>query len=239
LADLPGEYYRPEDAQQDAADLFPDGMVSSMDLDDMPVLPMPEPMSVMNSEREISDTTGVSDIEFVDQLLNAFGDESEGEAPSVAAVDAAFRMEQEQPVAAVVVPVTTAAVASRAAAAVPEITTIHNKNLPDPELMQRLGEALMMLPKDIQEMIVDRLIQAITSPSFFFAAAKRSNIRANTDQSKRRGSRNARRRRRGGGGTGEAAVESCSCTVTRIIGCHATCRGHAGSLVAPLQCPNG
>ena len=55
LVDLPGEYYRPEDAQQHAADLFPDGMVSSMDLDDdMPVMPMPEPMSVMNRVRRCS-----------------------------------------------------------------------------------------------------------------------------------------------------------------------------------------
>jgi DNA primase len=35
---------------------------------------------------------------------------------------------------------------------------------PRPELMERLGEALAMLPRDIQELIVDRLIQAITSP---------------------------------------------------------------------------
>lgn len=32
---------------------------------------------------------------------------------------------------------------------------------PDPELMRRLGDALMLLPKDIQELIVDRLIAAI------------------------------------------------------------------------------
>jgi ribosomal protein L12E/L44/L45/RPP1/RPP2 len=38
------------------------------------------------------------------------------------------------------------------------------KNRPRPELMERLGEALAMLPRDIQELIVDRLIQAITSP---------------------------------------------------------------------------
>ncbi|GKY99329.1 Heat shock factor protein 4 [Mayamaea pseudoterrestris] len=34
-------------------------------------------------------------------------------------------------------------------------------NHPDPELMRRLGDALMLLPKEIQEMIVDRLIAAI------------------------------------------------------------------------------
>lgn len=38
------------------------------------------------------------------------------------------------------------------------------KNRPRPELMERLGDALAMLPPDIQELIVDRLIQAITSP---------------------------------------------------------------------------
>lgn len=41
-----------------------------------------------------------------------------------------------------------------------------NDNRPDPELMQRLSDALMLLPKNIQEMIVERLIQSITSPDF-------------------------------------------------------------------------
>lgn len=39
-------------------------------------------------------------------------------------------------------------------------------NRPDPELMRRLSDALAVLPKNIQEMIVDRLIQSITSPDF-------------------------------------------------------------------------
>ena len=38
------------------------------------------------------------------------------------------------------------------------------ENRPEPELMERLSEALAMLPREIQEMIVDRLIQAITAP---------------------------------------------------------------------------
>lgn len=37
-------------------------------------------------------------------------------------------------------------------------------NHPRPELMGRLSDALSVLPRDIQEMIVERLIQAITSP---------------------------------------------------------------------------
>jgi hypothetical protein len=36
-------------------------------------------------------------------------------------------------------------------------------NRPDPELMRRLSDALQLLPRDIQEMIVNRLIEAITS----------------------------------------------------------------------------
>lgn len=39
-------------------------------------------------------------------------------------------------------------------------------NRPDPELMRRLGDALMLLPKEIQELIVNRLIDAITSTDF-------------------------------------------------------------------------
>lgn len=38
-----------------------------------------------------------------------------------------------------------------------------DENRPDPELMRRLGDALMLLPREIQEMIVDRLIAAITT----------------------------------------------------------------------------
>jgi len=38
------------------------------------------------------------------------------------------------------------------------------KHLPRPELMNRLSDALSLLPREIQELIVDRLIQAITSP---------------------------------------------------------------------------
>lgn len=43
-------------------------------------------------------------------------------------------------------------------------TSAGDSNRPRPELMNRLGDALAVLPRDIQELIVDRLIQAITSP---------------------------------------------------------------------------
>ena len=38
-----------------------------------------------------------------------------------------------------------------------------NNNRPDPKLMKRLSDALELLPKSIQELIVDRLISSITS----------------------------------------------------------------------------
>merc|ERR1712166_1194617 len=38
------------------------------------------------------------------------------------------------------------------------------KQRPRYELMNRLSDALSLLPREIQELIVDRLIQAITSP---------------------------------------------------------------------------
>lgn len=40
-------------------------------------------------------------------------------------------------------------------------------NRPNPELMQRLSDALQLLPRDIQELIVNRLIDAITSSEGF------------------------------------------------------------------------
>ncbi|KAL7581164.1 hypothetical protein ACA910_005953 [Epithemia clementina (nom. ined.)] len=41
-----------------------------------------------------------------------------------------------------------------------------SSNKPDPLLMRRLGDALAVLPRNVQEMIVDRLIKAITSTDF-------------------------------------------------------------------------
>jgi hypothetical protein len=47
----------------------------------------------------------------------------------------------------------------------------NNTNRPDPNLMQRLSDALQLLPRDIQELIVNRLIEAITSTEGFTVAA--------------------------------------------------------------------
>lgn len=47
----------------------------------------------------------------------------------------------------------------------PELPQPPENNRPRPELMNRLSDALSALPRDIQELIVDRLIQAIASPT--------------------------------------------------------------------------
>merc|ERR1712038_319188 len=39
----------------------------------------------------------------------------------------------------------------------------NKSNAPDPELMAKLSDALAVLPKEIQEMLVNRLISTITS----------------------------------------------------------------------------
>jgi len=129
----------------------PDEMLSSMDavdLEDMaldPVVsanailpPMPVPSAM---PRETSVETVVSDNEFVDELFNAFHEESSPgqeifamESPILPPLEAT----QPEPIS-------------------------KKSNRADPKLMKKLSEALELLPKDIQEMIVNRLVHVITS----------------------------------------------------------------------------
>lgn len=102
----------------------PDEMVSSMSLDDFAAMPLPDPAPL---SRELTESSNVTDNEFVDTLFTQFGD------------DEVEFINLDEP---------------------------EDKNQPDPELMQRLSDALMVLPREIQEMIVERLIQSITSPDF-------------------------------------------------------------------------
>jgi HSF-type DNA-binding len=106
---------------------------SSMPVDDMSeesmftMVDIPEPAPLM---KELSQSTTVSDTEFVDQLFSAFAEDG----------DDLFRFDEPT-------------------LDLPEEDT---SSRPDPEMMKRLGDALMLLPRDIQEMIVDKLIAAIT-----------------------------------------------------------------------------
>lgn len=148
-SELPGSKRKklaPEElmAQQN---LVPDGVLSSplMDLDEMPLMDgvgsieliPPAPVPFLESRESSLDSN-----EFVDQLFTAFH-EDEGLLGSLDGSASSL----EEP--------TTSAIGS-----------FPCSNRPDPELMKRLSDALELLPKGTQEMIVNRLIAAITSTDF-------------------------------------------------------------------------
>jgi hypothetical protein len=108
------------------------GQVSSFDETSLDVFP--EPSSGVSSSLVDSDND-MSDDAFLDQLFLSFQDEG---ASSVAIPDDTFSEE------------------------VTSSSPPDNSNRPDPVLMKKLGDALELLPKVIQEMIINRLIHAIT-----------------------------------------------------------------------------
>eukprot|EP00977_Amphora_coffeiformis_P018003 scaffold6073_cov169-Amphora_coffeaeformis.AAC.2 len=115
---------------------------ASMAMDDLEALPVPNSMPLPDpapfSGRQMSNDTTQTDLDFVDQLLHMDEDDDDDED------EGQFLAHLEEPT-----------------------TPNHNQhNRPDPELMQRLSDALAVLPKNMQEMIVERLIQSITSPDF-------------------------------------------------------------------------
>lgn len=118
-------------------DIRPDDALSGgMDLEkDLTVLAEAEPLPVPSQAmptRQGSGTSQLSDDDFVDQLFTAFGNDEGG----IALADS---MDVE-----------------------PLRSTEEKDNAPDPELMKRLSDALTLLPRDVQEMIVNRLIASIT-----------------------------------------------------------------------------
>jgi hypothetical protein len=130
-------------------DVRPDEMMSGMDLEDemdIPAPEMPSPMPLSPESSNATELTQISDNEFVDQLFTAF---KEDEVEEV--FEEAFKLDAPLEAPLQALPPVVA----------PKIE--YNKKGPDPELMTRLGDALMLLPKETQEMIVDRLIAAITS----------------------------------------------------------------------------
>lgn len=117
-------------------DIRPDTAVSAMDLDDdfggvldivsLPPLP---PAHVGSRQTSESDTSKLTDNDFVDHMFTAFGEEDNLDSLlNESSMTDSIQKEE---------------------------------NAPDPRLMQRLSEALKMLPKEMQEMIVDRLVANI------------------------------------------------------------------------------
>jgi HSF-type DNA-binding len=117
----------------------PDSLVSSMELEDFSVMRdhLFPPLPLQQVRRETSETSAVSDEDFVDHLFTAFGDDSlDGlldDVPSGAPCQQITSIPSEQ------------------------------ENNPDPELMKKLSDALKLLPTEMQEMIVDRLVASIIS----------------------------------------------------------------------------
>jgi hypothetical protein len=119
----------------------PDEMLSTMEFEEMDVPDVPISMPSPLVSRETSDTTITTDNEFVDELFNAFNEDQ----------DDVFVMEEAPPE-----PTSTKTEAFTQ-------TTPEDSSRPDPILMNRLADALALLPQDIQVLIVDRLIAAIMS----------------------------------------------------------------------------
>mmetsp|Transcript_573 Transcript_573/g.815 ORF Transcript_573/g.815 Transcript_573/m.815 type:complete len:447 (+) Transcript_573:159-1499(+) len=84
-------------------------------------------------KRETSQSSQLSDDAFVDQLFTAFGNEDPLDLE-----ETLVSTEDKKP-------------------------NVFENNRPDPALMDKLSDALTVVPKDVQEMIVDRLVNAITS----------------------------------------------------------------------------
>jgi len=108
-------------------------------------------------QREASLSSELSDAAFVDSLFTAF----KGEEQNYGEDDLAMDLGPDEP---------SAASLSIENSNMPWLTSTPSQasqsgnNRPRAELMNRLSSALSLLPRDIQELIVDRLIQAITSP---------------------------------------------------------------------------
>jgi hypothetical protein len=123
------------DVETTAADVRPDVAVSAMELDSFPVLenvtfpPLP-PAAVGSRQNSESETSKLTDNDFVDQLFTTFGEEDNLDSLLTDAPMTDKNAEQDE-------------------------------NTPDPRLMNRLSDALKMLPREMQEMIVDRLVANI------------------------------------------------------------------------------
>jgi len=150
---------------QSSTDVRPDDMLSNMEWDEFGAVPLPDPMPLSNPEvptgvsgRVASEgqNSAVSDTDFVNQLFTAFEDgEDEG----------LLQMESEPVVPA---PSELATVPTSS-----EVTEPQKAN-PDPELMRRLSDALAVLPREMQETLVDRLVKQITSTEFIASCGQQA-----------------------------------------------------------------
>eukprot|EP00543_Licmophora_paradoxa_P010491 CAMPEP_0202462776 /NCGR_PEP_ID=MMETSP1360-20130828/55400_1 /ASSEMBLY_ACC=CAM_ASM_000848 /TAXON_ID=515479 /ORGANISM="Licmophora paradoxa, Strain CCMP2313" /LENGTH=404 /DNA_ID=CAMNT_0049085393 /DNA_START=59 /DNA_END=1273 /DNA_ORIENTATION=- len=116
--------------------VVPDAPLSGpMDLD----LPDFPPLPVDTVKRGSSNSSSQTDLQFVDDLFVEFGDGVDEVLDEIPMPAPSYNPELPIPL--------------------PQETM---SNSPDPKLMQKLSDALGTLPKEMQEMIVDRLVASIT-----------------------------------------------------------------------------
>merc|ERR1712003_251020 len=130
-------------------------------------------IAMLPPSRQESESSDISDDAFVDELLNSFQDDNDDELdllpdPILSDDDVMLSetlLEKEN---------TT------------QQSTQINSNAPDPKLMNELSGALTVLPKDVQEMLVNKLIGTITSSdalkSHLDAVTSSSNTEDSTDK---------------------------------------------------------
>ena len=102
---------------------------SEMDLDDLAFDNVTFLPPLQATSRETSDTSKLTDEDFVDQMFTVFGDEDD--------MDGLLDIGQSS------------------------VTHVDDFNTPDPKLIKKLSDALKLLPREMQEMIVDRLVANI------------------------------------------------------------------------------
>merc|ERR1712232_133632 len=121
--------------------------------------------------RQNSGTTNISDAAFVDELFNALdGDDMEILPPETVSSDVIPDM-VESSIPDMVESSSTVSSESSHKHSKPavkqedDVTQLkpQHPNAPDPKLMNKLSDALTVLPRDMQELLVNRLIATITS----------------------------------------------------------------------------
>lgn len=110
----------------DAAFSAPDLELDDMEFDNVSFMP-----PAQGVPRLTSDSSKLTDEDFVDHLFTAFGEEDNMDG----------LLDDDEVLAAPVIE--------------------EDSNAPDPRLMKKLSDALRLLPKEMQEMIVDRLVANI------------------------------------------------------------------------------
>jgi len=133
-------------------------MPSPVEFGDLPSNPLkPKSTTDIDIKRETSLTSDLSDQVFVDTLFTAFkGEDADSDDIMGDVIDMASGTEIDEDSMKLNDPWLNSSPLSDGENV--------EKQPPRPELMERLSDALSLLPREIQELIVDRLIQAITSP---------------------------------------------------------------------------